>query len=93
MSLTTTDFQEIRTIVREEVESIVEAKLNPLRNELQALRNDIKEIYNRLVKLESPVFTNKEFNKLPLEKRLLTLNSDLLAMAKEIGLSLPRNTN
>lgn len=45
MSLTQEDLLQIRTLVREEVTSVVSRELEPLRGEIQALRNDIKEIY------------------------------------------------
>ncbi len=37
--------QEVRLVVREEVESILEEKLEPIRGEIQALRNDVKELF------------------------------------------------
>ncbi len=44
MSLTATDLQAIRTIVREEVA--------PLENKVITLENDVKEIYHMLAKMQ-----------------------------------------
>ena len=49
MSLTTGDLQQIRNIVQEVVRSdvaqMLDSRLKPLKGEIKALRNDIKEIY------------------------------------------------
>ncbi len=82
MGLTQTDLQEIRTIVQ--------AAIEPLSNEIQALRNDIKEIYNMIAELQSATITDKEFKKRSIEEKLLTLNAELLAAAKQAGVTLPR---
>lgn len=86
MSLTANDLQEIRTIVRDEVSRQIE----PLNGEIQALRNDIKEIYRMPAELQSITITDKVFEKLSLEKKLLTLNAKLVAAAKQAGVTLPR---
>lgn len=44
MSLSSTDFQEIRQIVKEEIA--------PIFNELHTIRNDIKEIYDIIFELQ-----------------------------------------
>jgi hypothetical protein len=82
MSLTAEDLTHIRAIVREENSS--------LRDELKALRNDIKEIYDMIAELRGRTLTDKAFEKLSLEQKLLTLNAELLAAAKQAGLTLPR---
>lgn len=82
MSLTYDDLQEIRKIVEETV--------NPIKGELEALRNDIKEIYDMIADLQSKVLPDKQFQKLSLEQKLLKLNSELLIAAKQAGISLPR---
>lgn len=82
MSLTQTDLQEIRIIVSEVVK--------PLKDEVEALRNDIKEIYDMIAELQSTTVTDENFKKLTLEKKLLTLNAELLATAKQAGVTLPR---
>jgi hypothetical protein len=81
MSLTTSDLQEIRTIV--------EQAMRPLRSEVHALRNDIKEIYDTVADLEKAVL-GKEFDKLDLEEKILTLHSKLVHAAKQAGITLPR---
>lgn len=87
MSLTQGDLQEIRSIVR----GVVEPLITPLANEIQALRNDIKEIYAMIAELQSSTITDKNFKKRSIEEKLLTLNAELLAAAKQAGITLPRN--
>lgn len=83
MSLTQSDLQEIR--------SIVQSAIEPLANEIKALRNDIKEIYGMIAALQKSTITDKEFGRRTLEEKLLTLNAELLAAAKQAGVTLPRN--
>ena len=54
---------------------------------VQALEADIKEIYFILARRNSE---DEKFDKLSLEKKLLKLNANLLATAKEAGIKLPR---
>ena len=86
MSLSTKDLYEIRNIV----EDVVEVKIKPLLDEIAALRSDIKEIYDMIYDLQKTVITDNNFKKLSLEKKLLTLNSELLDAAKQAGITLPR---
>ncbi len=86
MTLTTTDLSEIRAIVREEVGS----QVAPLAGRIEALENDVKEIYAMLSRMEKLLMPDKEFQKLSVERKLLKLNRDLQAMAREAGVSLPR---
>jgi hypothetical protein len=86
MSLTATDFQEIRNILKDELTN----ELTPVKGELMALRNDIKEIYAMISGLEHSTITDKNFKKLSLEQKVLTLNADLVNVAKQAGISLPR---
>lgn len=83
MSLTQEDLQQI--------EAIFDRKLNPIVGELKALREDIKEIYGMISELQSGVTTDSEFSKKSLEEKLLTLNAELLAAAKQAGVALPRH--
>lgn len=78
MSLTQDDLQQIR--------SIVEDVIKPLEGAIKALRNDIKEIYGMI----SGTAQDKDFEKLTIEQKLLKLNTELLAAAKQAGISLPR---
>ncbi|HSW37063.1 MAG TPA: hypothetical protein VLG37_01695 [Candidatus Saccharimonadales bacterium] len=81
-----------RRIVREEMQQYFRAEGRELvKEELQALENDIKDIYEMLTSLQSSVFTDKTFKKRSLEEKLLTLNAELLAAAKQAGITLPRN--
>ena len=82
MSLTTDDLQDIQTIIKDEI--------NPLRGDIEALSNDIKEIYEMISELQSSTITDKSFKKKSLEDKLLTVNAELLAMAKQAGITLPR---
>jgi len=82
MSLTREDLQEIRSIIQEEV--------RPLAGELEALRNDIKDIYDMIADLRRNTAFDKDFEKLTLEQKLLRVNSELIAAAKQAGISLPR---
>ena len=81
MSLTTSDLHEIRNIVEEVVQ--------PLTNEIQALRNDIKDIYEMIAELQNNN-PERKFDKLSLENKILALNSKLMIAAKQAGITLPR---
>jgi hypothetical protein len=83
MSLTASDLDQIREIVVGELE--------PIKSELNAIRNDIKELYDMIAKLQSGFVTDPEFQKLSIEKKLLQLNAELLAAAKQAGITLPRS--
>lgn len=82
MSLTSTYLQDIRYIVEDAVA--------PLKNELKVLRNDIKEFYEMIADLQSKTITDKSFRRRTLEQRILTLHTELLAAAKQAGVTLPR---
>ncbi len=86
MSLTQSDLQEIRSIVQ----GVIEPHIKPLAGEIKALRNDIKEIYDMISEIQSAPITDKAFKKRSLEEKLLTLNTELLAAAKQAGITLPR---
>jgi len=82
MSLTQTDLQKIRNIVREAIA--------PMEGKLEALENDIKEIYQMIKEIQGAAITDKRFQKLNLKDKLLKINTELLATAKEAGITLPR---
>ncbi len=86
MSLTATDLEEIRNIVK----SSLSIELKPIKDELDMLRNDIKEIYFMIADLQHSSITDKDFKKLSLEKKLLTLNAELISAARQAGITLPR---
>jgi hypothetical protein len=65
MSLTYDDLQSIRTIVEETV--------NPIKGEIEALGNDIKEIYEMLADLHKNTHKGDSFQKLSLDVTLVWL--------------------
>ena len=71
MNLTTDDLQAIREIIKTEltitVREAVKEELMPISGELEALRNDVKDIYEMLSDLEGKVAPDKQFSKLSLE--------------------------
>ena len=75
MSLTDTDLQNIRMITRDEN---------------RALEADVKEIYYILADMTRGMISDKSFQKLSLEDKLTTLNTELLATAYQAGVILPR---
>jgi len=80
MSLSYDDLQAIRKIVEETVD--------PIKGELEALGNDIKEIYGMIASIQkSPDATN--LHKLNLEEKILKLHSDLVEAANQAGITLP----
>jgi cell shape-determining protein MreC len=81
MSLTHDDLQAIRKIVEETVA--------PIKGEVEALGNDIKEIYEMIADLHRNTDKNDSFHKLSLEKKILNLHSDLVEAAKQAGVTLP----
>lgn len=86
MSLTAKDLEEIRNIVK----SSLSIELKPIKDELDMLRNDIKEIYFMIADLQHSSITDKDFKNLSLEKKLLTLNAELISAARQAGITLPR---
>jgi hypothetical protein len=90
MSLTTNDLEEIRNIVESALNKQNVEVIKPLQGELLAIRNDIKDIYFMISALQHSTITDKDFKKLTLEKKLLTLNAELINAAKQAGITLPR---
>jgi cell shape-determining protein MreC len=81
MSLTYDDLQAIRKIIEETVD--------PIKGELKALGNDIKEIYDMIANLQKTPSSESSFRKLNLEKKILKLHSELVEAAKQAGVTLP----
>lgn len=81
MSLSYDDLQAIRTIVEETV--------NPLRGDIEALSNDIKDIYGMMDDLQKAIGVNGSFEKLSIEKKILRLHAELVEAARQAGVSLP----
>lgn len=71
---------------------VYEAKerLDRVEGELQALTNDIKEIYDVIYGKPSRSFMSASFAKMSPKERLLVINEELLKMAKATGVILPR---
>lgn len=81
MSLSYDDLEAIRAIVEETV--------NPLRGDLEALSNDIKDIYEMISKLQKSSGSNEPFEKLSIEKKILKMHAELVEAAKQAGVTLP----
>lgn len=80
MSLSYEDLQAIRKIVEETVD--------PIKGELEALGNDIKEIYNMLSRVQkSP--DSIHIQRPSLEEKILKLHAELIEAAKQAGVTLP----
>ena len=71
---------------------VYEAKerLDRVEGELQALTNDIKEIYDVIYGKPSRSFMSASFAKMSPKERLLVINEELLKRAKATGVVLPR---
>ena len=68
----------------------VKATLHSLDDRVQLLEADVKEIDHMIADLQKQNTTTAGFAKLPLEKKILKAYADIVAMAKEAGVSLPR---
>lgn len=68
----------------------VKGSLSSLEGKVEALEADVKEIYQMLAEQQKRDTPSKQFSKLTIEEKLLKLNDELLAAAKEAGISLPR---
>lgn len=101
MSLTDNDLGQIRqivrdearVIVREEIDSAISARIEPrfdkMEGNLEALENDIKEIYEMLAELQKHARPVAHFEKYNLEQKILESYHGVLAIAKEAGVKLP----
>ena len=94
-----TDVAELKTDVAELKVDVSELKndmrsvkstLISLDDRIQLLEADVKSIYYMIADLQKQDKTSASFAKLPLEKKILKTYADVLAMAKEAGVSLPR---
>lgn len=83
MGLTTDDLQQI--------EAIFDRKLAPIFGKLEAIENDVKEIYNMISELQRKSLFNKDYDDKSLEEKILTVHAEVVAMAKQAGISLPPN--
>lgn len=82
--------------VEEDVSSLksemreVKDRLGRVEGELQALTNDIKEIYDVIYGKPNKSFMSASFAKMSSKEKLLLINEELLKMAKDAGVVLPR---
>jgi hypothetical protein len=81
MSLTHGDLQAIRAIIEETI--------NPVRGDIEALSNDVKEIYGMLADLQKQNSDKNDFKKTSIEEKILRLHSELIEAAKQAGVTLP----
>jgi len=81
MSLTYEDLQAIRTIVEETVD--------PMKGELEALSNDVKDIYEMLAEIQKNSVSNNSSEKHSLEQKILSMHDSLVEAAKQAGVILP----
>ena len=83
-------------LVEEDVSSLksemreVKDRLGRVEGELQALTNDIKEIYDVIYGKPNKSFMSASFAKMSSKEKLLIINEELLKMAKDAGVVLPR---
>jgi len=68
----------------------VKERLGRVEGELQALTNDIKEIYDVIYGKPNKSFMSASFAKMSSKEKLLLINEELLKMAKDAGVVLPR---
>ncbi|QHU91935.1 hypothetical protein GWK76_01145 [Candidatus Saccharibacteria bacterium oral taxon 488] len=80
MALTNDDKQWIKGAI---ADGVVEGRL-------QALTNDIKEIYDVIYGKPNKSFMSASFAKMSSKEKLLVINEELLKMAKDAGVVLPR---
>ena len=82
--------------VEEDVSSLksemreVKDRLGRVEGELQALTNDIKEMYDVIYGKPNKSFMSASFAKMSSKEKLLLINEELLKMAKDAGIVLPR---
>lgn len=80
MALTNDDKQWIKGAI---ADGVVEGRL-------QALTNDVKEIYDVIYGKPNKSFMSASFAKMSSKEKLLVINEELLKMAKDAGVVLPR---
>jgi len=68
----------------------VKGRLERVEGELQALTNDIKEIYDVIYSKPNKTLMGAGFAKMSSKEKLLVINEELLKIAKDTGVVLPR---
>ncbi|MBP7837193.1 hypothetical protein KA021_00640 [Candidatus Saccharibacteria bacterium] len=84
------DVSELKTEMREVKTDIRQMKqhLGSIDGRVEALENDIRDIYSMMKKNENSI--DVVFSKQSLEQKLFRLNKELLQTAKQAGVTLPR---
>ena len=84
------------SVLKEDVFSLksdmreVKGRLERVEGELQALTNDIKEIYDVIYSKPNKTLMSASFAKMSSKEKLLVINEELLKIAKDTGVVLPR---
>ena len=81
---------EARVTVLESGMREVKERLGYVEGEIQALTNDIKEIYNVIYKKPNKVLVNEMFANMSDEDKITTLHDELQQLAKKRGVVLSR---
>ena len=68
----------------------VKGRLERVEGELQALTNDIEEIYDVIYSKPNKTLMSASFSKMSSKEKLLVINEELLKIAKDTGVVLPR---
>lgn len=68
----------------------VEGRLDSVENELEAITNDLKEIYDAIYAKPNRALMSAGFARMSSKEKLLVINEELLKMAKDAGVVLPR---
>ena len=68
----------------------VKNQLGRVEGELQALTNDIEEIYDVIYDKPNKTLMSASFAKMSSKEKLLVINEELLKIAKDTGVVLPR---
>lgn len=68
----------------------VKNRLGRVEGELQALTNDIEEIYDAIYGKPNKTLMSASFAKMSSKEKLLVINEELLKIAKDTGVVLPR---
>lgn len=69
----------------------VKERLGYVEGEIQALTNDIKEIYDFIYKKPNKVLVSDIFAKMSDEEKITALHDELQKLAKKRGVALPRS--
>lgn len=85
LGLVEKDVSSLKSEMRE-----VKDRLGRVEGELQALTNDIKEIYDVIYSKPNKALMSASFAKMSSKEKLLIINEELLKIAKDAGVVLPR---